>query len=57
MRQAICPKCNAPVFIVFDEGVQCAGCLERFDFDFLDEGKTICETKAEDIVMLVNERK
>ncbi len=57
MEQAQCPKCHDHFFVITDEYVKCINCMTKFEFDFLDSTKTICETKAEDIVMLVNEGK
>lgn len=52
---AKCTKCSNVAFIISEHGVRCLGCGKRYDFSFLDDSKSICETKANDIVILINE--
>lgn len=52
---ARCPKCFNVAFQIFDDGVLCLGCGHKYEFQFMDDAKQICETRADDIVILINE--
>lgn len=46
-------KCGNKLFIITDQFVMCNSCGTQYSFNFICEG--ICETKADDIVILINE--
>jgi hypothetical protein len=53
MKIATCPTCNNTIFAITDTGVLCVVCGREFPFNFICDG--VCETKASDVVMLINE--
>jgi hypothetical protein len=52
MIQARCKRCKGTHFIT-DKKVICALCNTEYPFSFICED--ICETKADDLVILINE--
>ena len=49
---AVC-KCGCPVFFISEAGVQCQFCRAVYAFSYICDG--ICETKADDIKILIEE--
>lgn len=45
--------CNCITFIIHEEKVVCADCEKEYPFNFIVEG--VCETKANDLVIHINE--
>lgn len=52
-KKAVCPKCGRCAFIIFESAVICIGCETVTEFVFLDDNKILCETRASDIVRLI----
>jgi len=52
-KHAHCPKCDGFFFQIGDKGVLCLTCQTVYQFDFIDSDKTICETKADDMVLMI----
>lgn len=50
---AKCRRCGNMSFIIMEDKLVCPLCKEVYAFSFIAPG--ICETKANDIVILVNE--
>lgn len=50
---AFCSECNGQAFQITDEYVLCLKCQKAYPFNFICEG--VCETKADDLVILINE--
>lgn len=54
MINATC-DCEYQVFIIQETRVICADCGKVYNFGFIDDAKILCETKANDIVKLVED--
>lgn len=45
--------CGNASFIILEDKIVCAMCKKEYPFGFICEG--VCETKASDLVILINE--
>lgn len=46
-------ECGCCTLLIFEDKVICPICKKEYPFNFICEG--ICETKANDLVILINE--
>ena len=45
--------CGGVTFIIRDDCIECSRCGKIYEFNFICDG--VCKTKADDIVILINE--
>lgn len=51
--EARCSRCRGQIFKISDREVVCCNCGKSTKFEFVAE--VVCETKANDLVKLINE--
>lgn len=50
---ACCTTCGNMTFLIFDDGLVCAGCKKWHPFEFI--APTVCETKVCDLSKLIED--